>query len=430
MKRRAFLITITLLILLSLTGCKSAQVYDVENMGLSTIGKSRSQVKQAILRACQRARWKPVSIQPGTIIARYSAKRGKFTASARITYNSRSYSIKYLNSKNLKYTDQPAGTKSKASQFFSDNNPFDTVQTEPENLENRQIIHKAYNKWVKILEREINKALGVSITRKASRQSSTPIIASNHVVSNHCTDSPNTGLAGQVEVTGSSVNIRSGARTRCPVITVAAKGDVFRLLGRKNSWFQIALDSGQTAWVYSSLVKQTTPRKAAKRVDELPVRKAPLPVVSTIKPPPPAPVTPTKTISIAVIRFKTLNKKAQEVALGDLISETFTSKLVNSRSFKIIEREQLDKVVREMEMNQTGFIEASDAIAVGKMLHADAIITGSVALLNNQIQINARIIEIESAYVLDADTQSDTYTLKKMNKIVGQMVNKFSKSLH
>ena len=64
------------------------------------------------------------------------------------------------------------------------------------------------------------------------------------------------------------------------------------------------------------------------------------------------------------------------------------------------------------------------------MLHADAIITGSVALLNNQIQINARIIEIESAYVLDADTQSDTYTLKKMNKIVGQMVNKFSKSFH
>ena len=428
MNLRSFLIT--LLILLLLLSCKSAQVYDVDNVSLSTAGKSHAQIKAAILNACQRARWKPVSIQPGVIIARYSAKRGKFTASARIAYNNRSYSIKYLNSKNLKYTDQPAATKNKAEQFFTENNPFNQDQTAPENSETRQVIHKAYNKWVKILEREINKALAVSTTRQVSRSSQTPVTSVNK--SRYCNDSPNTGLAGQVEVTGSSVNIRSGARTRCPVITVAGKGEVYRLLGRKNSWFQIALNSGQSAWVYSSLVKQTSSGKTAKKMNDSPVKKGLLPVAASIKPPPPPslPVAPTKKISIAVIRFKTLNKKAQEVALGDLISETFTSKLVNSRSFKIIEREQLDKVVKEMEMNQTGFIEASDAIAVGKMLHADAIITGSVALLNNQIQINARIIEIESAYVIGADTQSDTYTLKKMDKIVGQMVNKLSRNLH
>jgi len=57
-------------------------------------------------------------------------------------------------------------------------------------------------------------------------------------------------------------------------------------------------------------------------------------------------------------------------------------------------------------MSQTGFIDASDAVEIGKMLHADAIITGSVALLGGQIQLNVRIIEIESAYVISTDPKS------------------------
>ena len=134
------------------------------------------------------------------------------------------------------------------------------------------------------------------------------------------------------------------------------------------------------------------------------------------------PVTPGKKISIAVVQFKTLNKEAQDIALGDLISETFTSALVNSSIFKITEREQLDKVIKEMEMNQTGFIETTDAVQIGKMLHADAIITGSVALLGNQIQLNARVIDIESAYVISAETQTSSYSLANINKMVNEIV--------
>jgi TolB-like protein len=124
-----------------------------------------------------------------------------------------------------------------------------------------------------------------------------------------------------------------------------------------------------------------------------------------------------------------LNKKAQEISLGELVSETFTSALVNSQGFKIIEREQLDKVVKEMEMNQTGFIETTDAVEIGKILHADAIITGSVTLLHDQIQLNARIIEIESAYVISAETKTTTYTLQNITNIANEIVAKLSRKL-
>ena len=82
---------------------------------------------------------------------------------------------------------------------------------------------------------------------------------------------------------------------------------------------------------------------------------------------------PRKKISIAVIRFKSLDQKAHDISLEDQVSETFTS------TFKIIEREQLDKVIKEMEMSKTGFIDTTDDVEIGKILHADAIITGSIA---------------------------------------------------
>jgi hypothetical protein len=76
-------------------------------------------------------------------------------------------------------------------------------------------------------------------------------------------------------------------------------------------------------------------------------------------------VVPRQKISIAVIRFKSLDQKAHDISLEDQVSETFTS------TFKIIEREQLDKVIKEMEMSKTGFIDTTDDVEIGKILHAD-----------------------------------------------------------
>lgn len=216
----------------------------------------------------------------------------------------------------------------------------------------------------------------------------------------------------------SSVNIRSGASTSCSIIGSMNQRNVFSLIGRQQNWYYISLDNGKTAWIYAPLVGIVS--------DDPIITEA---SGSTPVPPPPPPIPVAKNISIAVIDFKTLNEKSQEISLGSLISEGFTTALVNSRTFKIIERDQLDKVVKEIEMNQTGFIETTDAVQVGKMLHADAIITGSVALLNNQIQLNARIIEVESAYVISAETRITAYSLKNITRITNEIVMKLSEKM-
>ena len=396
--------------LVLLIGCKAAPVYNVNQSEIPVPGSiSLKQVEKAILKGSKLAGWQAKPMGRGRIAATYLAKRGMLAAMVDITYDRSAYSITYRNSRNLKYTER-SGESQEFDDFFSEYNPFgddqDKVAGQPS-----ATVHKVYNKWVEALERKINTSLR-HVASLSSHQAAKP---RQHAATPTCTDTPDDQLSSQATISKSRVNIRSGASVQCSVVGGVTRGETFSLLGKKSNWYYISRSQGDKGWIYAPLVQVSDKTKPAAVVATT--------VVST----PPTP--PGKKISIAVIEFKTLNKEAQKISLGNLVSETFTSSLVNSSAFKIIERDQLDKVIKEMEMNQTGFIETTDAVEIGKMLHADAIITGSVALLANEIQLNARIIDIESAYVISAETKTTQYTLQNINTLVNEIVSTLSARL-
>jgi len=407
-----------------ISGCRSTSVRNVdESQFVVPAYANMDDIKNAIGRGSVKAGWRTKSIEPGVLMASYSYKRNRFGAVVKINYDHDSYQINYHSSHNLKYKENIASESDSpefvrdSKDFFFENNPFKKDADSTVATTKPATIHKIYNKWVSNLETKINAELAV-LSQKKKQLKPLPRKRAVKVVDS-CDDRPVFNVSGLGKISRSSVNIRKGAGTQCAILSVR-QHDRFTLLGQKNNWYYIALSSGENGWIYAPLVSQVTNKKQS-------VEKQ----LSSIPPPPVAtPVmTPAKTISIAVIRFKTLNKEAQDISLGELISETFTSSLVNSRNFKIIEREQLDKLVKEMEMGQTGFIETTDAVEIGKMLHADAIITGSVALLGGQIQLNARIIEVESAYVISADTKTMSYTLKNINRMTNEIVSKLASKL-
>ena len=109
-----------------------------------------------------------------------------------------------------------------------------------------------------------------------------------------------------------------------------------------------------------------------------------------------------KRIRLAVTEFKTLADKGRNTQLGVMVSEMFTTEVVNSDAFKIVEREQLEKVLKEIAMAQSGIIDTTKAQEIGRMLGADAIITGSVIRIQDKLRIDARIIEVETGVVVSA----------------------------
>jgi len=409
-----------ILIVITLTACKVAPVYNIDDTQFSSAqSASMSKIKAAILAGCRKASWEAKTVKSNKIIATYSFRDNKFSAAVIIDFDHDSYAIHYLRSSNLKYNENLPDAQGQYQQ--------NKVEKMFDNREGVTHIHKVYNLWVKTLEKSINHEISLlnteqysdtpRITRASTAKQPTRVVKTSQralKVKSSCIKVPDTIVTGQVYVKSSRANLRAGASKRCPVVGSLTKGAQVSLLGKRGGWFYIQRQNGSTAWIYNTLISlnNTAIKSTGKSIA-----------------PPPAPMPPSKRISIAVIQFKTLNKKAQDISLGELISETFTSALVNSNNFKIIEREQLDKVVKEMEMTQTGFIETTDAVEIGKMLHADAIITGSVALLNNQIQLNARIIEIESAFVISAESATTQYSLDKINQTINTIVNNLSHKL-
>ena len=134
-------------------------------------------------------------------------------------------------------------------------------------------------------------------------------------------------------------------------------------------------------------------------------------------------------IKIGIIEFQSLNEEAKKDILGKVFSEVLTTSFVNSEAFKIIEREQIEKVVKEFQLTQSGIIDTSSAKQIGKMVGADAILTGSVIKIGDDLRVDARIIDVESGIILTAEKTMGKADLKSIGTmadlIVQNLVNKF-----
>ncbi len=104
---------------------------------------------------------------------------------------------------------------------------------------------------------------------------------------------------------------------------------------------------------------------------------------------------------IAVIEFSDLNDNVNN--LGRFLAEELINELMNHRKekgYEIVERRQLNKVLKQLKLSSSGLLDPKYMKEVGKILNVDAIVTGSLTDLGNDIKVNARIISVESAKII------------------------------
>lgn len=105
---------------------------------------------------------------------------------------------------------------------------------------------------------------------------------------------------------------------------------------------------------------------------------------------------------IAVLTFS-MADSTSSVKEGAVIAERITTQLIKVGSLEIIERSQLEKVLHELKMENSGLVSPSDAKSVGKILGADAIVTGTlVKMKDGKVEINARLISTQDARAVAA----------------------------
>ncbi len=107
---------------------------------------------------------------------------------------------------------------------------------------------------------------------------------------------------------------------------------------------------------------------------------------------------------VAVVDFE--QKGEQEFRgkqVGEIVAEWLITSLVRTGRFDVVERSQLQKILKEQELGMTGMISQETAAKVGALLGVKVIITGSVIRLGNIYDVNTRVISVEDGSILKAE---------------------------
>ncbi|KPJ78809.1 MAG: hypothetical protein AMJ54_01615 [Deltaproteobacteria bacterium SG8_13] len=117
-------------------------------------------------------------------------------------------------------------------------------------------------------------------------------------------------------------------------------------------------------------------------------------------------ITADKPAVMAVADFVTDQGKITR--LGRVVTDKLISGLVRSGRFSVLERDLIDRVIAEQKFQLSPFADESSAAEFGKILGAEAIVTGKLSDLGSVFYLSTRVIDVTSGSLLSsADAELD-----------------------
>lgn len=111
-------------------------------------------------------------------------------------------------------------------------------------------------------------------------------------------------------------------------------------------------------------------------------------------------------VSVAVFPIQARGVDSNTVSI---IEEALGGELLKSGKFRLLERSQMESILREQGFQQSGTCDASEcAVQVGRILGVQQGVVGSLGLLGRTWVLNARLIDVGTGEVLNASRRSIT----------------------
>jgi TolB-like protein len=129
-----------------------------------------------------------------------------------------------------------------------------------------------------------------------------------------------------------------------------------------------------------------------------------------------------KEIRVAVIDFPDLLNVISD--LGRYIANRLTTRLAQSQKFHVVERQRLGQLLSELKFSMSDLVDPEKAKQLGQIVGVEAIVVGTVSDLGNQVDLDARVIEIDTSRML----VSVATTISK-DQVVTQLVGRGRKSI-
>ncbi|HLD29784.1 MAG TPA: PorV/PorQ family protein [bacterium] len=112
-------------------------------------------------------------------------------------------------------------------------------------------------------------------------------------------------------------------------------------------------------------------------------------------------------------------------AEADFVTEFFRGGLTRYKVFRVIDRQNMDKILAEQGFQQTGCTTSECAVLMGKILNVHKIITGKVGKLVNRYVVTISILDIETGEIEYSDKDA-CYNPEELEVIVDNIVKRLA----
>lgn len=111
---------------------------------------------------------------------------------------------------------------------------------------------------------------------------------------------------------------------------------------------------------------------------------------------------------VAILDFDNISGIAKYDGLGKAMSSMLISDIeanVSPKRLQLVERAQIQKVLKEQNFQASGNVNKSTAVEAGKILGVNYLLVGDVYILNDQLIINARLTNTETGDIVFSKKQ-------------------------
>jgi len=106
---------------------------------------------------------------------------------------------------------------------------------------------------------------------------------------------------------------------------------------------------------------------------------------------------------IVVLYFDNSNGHKDRDFLKKGLADMMITDLSKIKLLDIVEREKLEEVIKEQNLQSTRHFDDSTAVKIGKLLGAEIILVGAYFEMSSQMRIDARMIDVETGRILKSE---------------------------
>ena len=134
--------------------------------------------------------------------------------------------------------------------------------------------------------------------------------------------------------------------------------------------------------------------------------------------------------TVAVMDFSSfmMGEGGASVNLGKAISAMLVTEFSSRDGLRIIERQQLNDLIREQDLALSGRIDDAAAIEVGKMLGVQYVLLGQVTSIVDNLRMDIRAVDVETSVVVAVMKKSDLTT--ELFAVVVGLADEFGEALN